>query len=177
MPELIDILTPAGIPTGETKTKAAVHRDGDWHRAAHVWLLNPQGGLLLQLRSAQKENDPSLWDISVAGHVSAGEDARASASREVAEEIGLEIAADELEWLFHLPTERSLNGGSYLDREWHEVFLLRKDVSLAALTLQASEVAAVSWETTENFRQRVAARDTTLVPHWEEYEQLLAYLA
>ena len=37
--ELVDVLTPAGDPTGMRKPKAAVHRDGDWHRAAHVWIL------------------------------------------------------------------------------------------------------------------------------------------
>jgi isopentenyl-diphosphate Delta-isomerase len=177
MPELLDLLTPAGEPTGHTKPKADVHRDGDWHRSAHVWLLNDRGELLLQLRSPHKENDPDRWDISVAGHVSAGEDARTSACREVAEEIGLEIGADELQWLFHLPVERSLNGGTYLDREWHEVFLLRKDPALADLTLQLSEVAAVRWERIEAFGQRVTARDANLVPHWEEYERLLTWLA
>ncbi|RMG72036.1 MAG: NUDIX hydrolase, partial [Bacteroidetes bacterium] len=28
--EYLDLLTPQGKPTGETKAKSAVHRDGDW---------------------------------------------------------------------------------------------------------------------------------------------------
>ena len=62
-------------PTGERKLKSEVHRDGDWHRSSHVWLLSPEGRLLLQRRSEAKVTWPGLWDVSAAGHISAGESA------------------------------------------------------------------------------------------------------
>jgi isopentenyl-diphosphate delta-isomerase len=73
--ERIDVLTPDGRPTGVTKGKSEVHRDGDWHRAAHVWIVTPSGRILLQRRSVRKENYPGFWDVSAAGHLSAGESA------------------------------------------------------------------------------------------------------
>jgi len=80
--ELIDVLTAEGAPVGIAKTKAEVHRDGDWHRAAHVWIVASDGRLLLQRRSLRKENYPSLWDVSAAGHLSAGETSKECAVRE-----------------------------------------------------------------------------------------------
>ena len=36
--ELFDVVRGDGAPTGRIKPRAAVHRDGDWHRAVHVWV-------------------------------------------------------------------------------------------------------------------------------------------
>lgn len=51
-----------------------VHRDGDYHRAVHIWIFaeNTQQ-LLLQRRADCKDSWPGLWDISSAGHISAGD--------------------------------------------------------------------------------------------------------
>ena len=37
--EMFDVRTPQGDPTGEVKERSAVHRDGDWHGTAHIWLV------------------------------------------------------------------------------------------------------------------------------------------
>ena len=172
--EMIDILSPAGQKTGQTKPKDAVHRDGDWHLAVHIWVRSRAGHWLLQRRSPQKVNDPNYWDISVAGHVAAGETALVAAQREVAEEIGLAVEADELEPLFLLKEPRILNAGTYLDREFHQVYLLRRSPSIQELTLQVEEVAEVRWFAAPQLRQWVSQRHAGLVPHWEEYDRLLA---
>jgi len=171
---MIEVLTPAGEATGRTKLKADVHRDGDWHLAVHVWVQRPDGAYLMQLRSPAKENDPNRWDISVAGHVAAGESPEVAAVREVAEEIGLHIAPDQLEPLFRLAAPRVLNLGQYLDNEWHQVYRLRTEVPLESLTLQTEEVAAVRWVAWADFVQAVARRPDDWVPHWREYERLIA---
>lgn len=55
MIEYIDVLD-----SGERKAKSDVHRDGDWHRAAHIWVITSDGRVLLQRRSPDKENYPNL---------------------------------------------------------------------------------------------------------------------
>jgi isopentenyldiphosphate isomerase len=159
--ELIDVLTPDGAPTGQRKSKAEVHRDGDWHRAAHVWIITPDGRLLLQRRSARKENYPGLWDVSAAGHLSAGETAEECAVRETFEELGLRIAADELRHLGTLRESCVLNGGAYIDNELHEIFVVRRDVDLGVLVFQDGEV-----DDAMLVRELPAEG---LVPHAEEY--------
>ncbi len=171
--EWIEVLTPAGEPAGGRKRKSEVHRDGDWHRAAHLWLLTPDGRVLLQRRSLAKENHPGLWDVSVAGHVSAGETAVEAAVREAEEEIGLALRAEELRHVATIAEESVLRGGTYIDREHHEVFVCRRELDLGALKLQEDEVDEVALVTLAEFRARVRGGDPSLVPHPGEYELLL----
>jgi isopentenyldiphosphate isomerase len=53
--ELLEVLDEAGEPTGARKARAEVHRDGDWHRAFHLWVMHPDGHVLLQRRSRAKD--------------------------------------------------------------------------------------------------------------------------
>jgi len=169
--ELIDVLDSAGKATGERKPKEDIHRDGDWHRAAHVWIITSGGLVLLQKRSTTKENWPGWWDVSAAGHCSAGESAIETAVRETAEELGLVIAAAELEHVATLRDPVVLNGGVYIDNEIHEVFIVRRDVDPAALVLQASEVDEVALV---DVRELLSRQD--VVPHGGE-QALVVQLA
>jgi isopentenyl-diphosphate delta-isomerase len=161
--ELLDLLTPDGLPTGRTKPKPEVHRDGDWHRAAHLWLIAPDRRVLLQRRSALKENWPNLWDVSVAGHISAGENAIDAAIRETQEEIGLVIAPSDLKHLGTLRWHAVLNDGAYIENEFHEVFVAIVDIDLDALVLDPVEVAEVVLVRPEEIERY------DVVPHDEEY--------
>ena len=163
--ELIDVLTSEGAPAGITKPKADVHRDGDWHRAAHVWIVTPDGRFLLQRRSLCKENYPGLWDVSAAGHLSAGETSAECAVRETFEELGLPIDARELQFLGTVRESCVLNGGTYIDNEFHDIFVVHRDIDLAALTLQDDEVdeAMLASELPAN----------GIVPHPEEYALII----
>lgn len=62
--------------------------NGVVHRVARVILLNPQGEMLIQKRSATISL-ANLWDQSAAGHVDAGEEYADAAVRELAEETGV----------------------------------------------------------------------------------------
>ena len=160
--ELIDVLSANGQPTGIRKSKLEIHRDGDWHRAAHVWIVASDGRVLVQRRSLRKENNPGLWDVSAAGHLSAGESAIEAAVRETGEEIGLVLSPNELNHLAAIPQSCVLNDGTYFDNEIHEIFLVRRDVDLRSLKLDTEEVAEVKWV-------RELRPDDTFVPHGEEY--------
>lgn len=112
-----------------------------------------------------KESWPGLWDISVAGHVHAGESSVDAAIREAHEELGLVIAASDLYFLDTLRYQVVLRP-DYVENEFHDVYLLRRDVNPASLTLDPQEVAEVRW---------VALADLArydLVPHDDEYALL-----
>jgi len=174
--ELIDVLSPDGTPTGVAKPKSALHRDGDWHLAVHVWIVTTDGQLLLQRRARVKDNHPDLWDVSCAGHVDAGETAIDAALRETAEEIGIDLSADELIPFATLRDQFVLHDGAYLDNEILEVFIVRRDIDPPALALQTSEVDEVKLVTVEEFRRLLAEDRTSFVPHYEEYEMILREL-
>ena len=70
--EFLDVLTEEGLPTGRTKRRTEVHRDGDWHRSFHLWIVKEGRYVLLQRRSQAKDLEPNKLDVAVGGHFSAG---------------------------------------------------------------------------------------------------------
>ena len=69
--------------------RSQIHAQGLLHRAVHLWLFHPDGRLLLQRRSLQKDREPGRWTSSVSGHVNAGENYDTAMHREIPEEIGI----------------------------------------------------------------------------------------
>ena len=69
--------------------RSEVHGNNLRHRAVHMLVFNRLGELFLQKRSRWKDRHPGLWDSSAAGHVDAGEEYDAAASRELREELGV----------------------------------------------------------------------------------------
>ena len=68
-----------------------IHRLGLSHRAIHVLVFRQDGQVFLQKRGLHKQENPGLWDSSVAGHVDAGETYDACCVREIKEEIGIRV--------------------------------------------------------------------------------------
>ncbi|EIJ40094.1 isopentenyldiphosphate isomerase [Galbibacter orientalis DSM 19592] len=142
MDELVDILDSEGNATGKVLLKSEAHKKGLFHPTAHVWLYTQEGKVLIQKRVADKKTFPNKWDVSVAGHISAGETAEVSAVREVQEEIGLTISEKDLE---KIGVHRSsvVHSKDVIDCEFHHIFLVELKQPLETLSLQESEVAEI----------------------------------
>lgn len=87
--ELLDIVSDADKVTGQAM-RSVVHQQGLQHRGVHVFLFNDAGQMLIQKRSADRANSPSLLDCSVSEHVKAGEGYLEAAMRGLKEEMGVE---------------------------------------------------------------------------------------
>ncbi len=133
--EPFDVITADGKPTGRVKSRAEVHRDGDWHRAIHVWVagVDDRGApfLTFQRRSPHKDTWPARYDATVGGHYRAGE-TLAETLREVEEEIGIIPDLRELRPLGVRVCANEAQPG-IVDREIQDVFLLRDDRPLETL--------------------------------------------
>jgi isopentenyldiphosphate isomerase len=140
--ELFDLCAPDGTPLGTTKPRALVHRDGDWHRSLHVWVVldGRAPELLLQRRSAGKDTWPSALDVAVTGHFRAGETLGA-ALREADEEIGLTLAPRDVVELG--VRRRADDRGDVHDHEIQTVLATRTARSLGSLRPQPDEVDAL----------------------------------
>ncbi len=143
--ELFDLCDRDGKPTGERKARSLVHRDGDWHRSFHCWVVTMVNGapaIVLQKRSALKETWAGLWDVSVAGHYSAGEGIEGGL-REMQEELGLEVTAEELIQTGQRREEVRYDNG-VIEREIQDVYFLLRDVGLDGMRSDVAEVSAVT---------------------------------
>jgi isopentenyldiphosphate isomerase len=174
--EHFDVLDAEGRATGVSKPRAEVHRDGDWHRSVHVWILNGKNELLIQRRSLNKDTNPGLWDVSAAGHLSAGEASLEAAVKEVGEELGLRVVENELEFLFTVKQQAQYPSMDVIDNEIQDVYLLTKEVPISALVVQEEEVAGLRFISIEELEQLVAERSPEFVRHDEEYRRLFALL-
>jgi 8-oxo-dGTP pyrophosphatase MutT (NUDIX family) len=137
--EIFDIYDDNGVHIG-VKPRSEVHRDGDWHCAFHCWIIHPDGYLLLQQRSADKDVCPNMLDISAAGHYCAGETMR-DGVREVEEELGIRVGFEEL---IPLGLRMScMKGENVLDRHFSDAFLYVSDRDLMDYHLQLAEVTGL----------------------------------
>lgn len=147
--ELFDICDANGEPTGQVKERSMVHRNGDFHRTVHIWIVRkrPDKGsdVLLQKRSKNKDAYPGCYDISSAGHIHAGDGFASSALRELYEELGIKAEKEELRFIgFHEGyIKDTFWGQPFVDHEISAVYLYEKPVDIEKLTLQESEVEEV----------------------------------
>ena len=142
MDEWIDVLDIEGNKTGKTCQKSVVHKKGLCHATVHIWFYSNKGKILLQQGAASKAIYPLLWDVSVAGHVNAGESLLAGAIREVKEEIGLIILENDLKKIGVVKSFKSYNSG-IIDNEFHNIFISELKEDIENLILQKEEVEAL----------------------------------
>ena len=138
--ELIDILDQYGHPTGEILPKHEVHHYGHFHASTHLWLYTKTGKVVLQLRAASKPNFPNCWDVSVAGHISAGETAKQTAVREAEEELGIMVQAEKLQYIGRFRIDYQ-HAEDYRDREFITIFACEIPDGPLHIKLQVEEVA------------------------------------
>lgn len=148
--EILDIVDDNGQPTGEVIDRVTAHREGILHRTSHVWLVRIKDGrqqVLLQKRSEEKDSYPGCYDISSAGHIPAGVDFVPSALRELKEELGVEVQAEDLVYCgqrkFHF--EEIFHGERFKDNQISNVYLLWMDREAEQFQIQKEELSEVSW--------------------------------
>ncbi|MCK0190089.1 NUDIX domain-containing protein [Arenibacter sp. F20364] len=170
MDELIDVLDADGNYTGKSIMKSEAHRKGIFHPSIHVWLYTKNGEILIQQRTKNKDTHPGLWDVSVAGHIGAGEDVINSAIREVQEEIGLAITSSELHKIgvFKYSCQHHKD---LLDCEFHHTFLCELKTPLAKLKMQETEVADLNLISIPAFKKKLNrnTHSKKYVPYDMEY--------
>jgi isopentenyl-diphosphate delta-isomerase len=172
--EYLDIWNTDGQPTGKKCLKDEAHQKGWFHPTVHIWFYTNTPSLLLQKRGFSKQTYPGFWDVSVAGHVSAGETILEGALREVKEEIGLDIKQTDLRLLdVRKNTNRFENG--IIDCEFQHVFLAKLDTDVSNLKIQEAEVDAVRLFSFEELQQCILKKqpDFTIVPADMRYYQFV----
>lgn len=174
MDELIDILDDQGNYTGKRLMKSEAHRKGLFHPTVHIWFYTKKGEILIQQRAASKETHPLMWDVSVAGHIGAGEEMLLSALREISEEIGLEVSKTDLIKVGVFKSVKK-HGDDFTDCEFHHTYICELKVALDHLIKQESEVKALTLLPLSIFTKELQENSSSkkYVPHDQLYFQTI----
>lgn len=135
--ELFDLYDCQRRPLGQTMIRGGKTPPGCYRLVVHICIFNSKGEMLIQQRQSFKDGWPNLWDISLGGSVTAGENSQQGAHRELLEELGLDADFSDL-----APALTTTFTGGFDD-----IYVLNMEPDLSELRLQESEVQAVKWAT------------------------------
>ena len=153
MEEYFDVLNSKGEYTGKTESREKCHKEGLWHKAVVVFIVNSKGQVLLQKRSSNKKMWPNMWDITAGGHVLSGEFGFQAIIRECKEEIG--ITLDKNDIMFIGATTSTNIKGDIVNNHFNESYIANKDIDINSLKLQKEEVSEAKWVDREEIINRI----------------------
>lgn len=152
--EIFDVVDDSNNPIS-TAARKRCHEEGLLHRSTHIFLFRSHRAMgatqsrlqvLLQRRSEHKKVGAGLWDVSVAEHLSAGEEYVEASVRGLREELGLRVDADALVKV----------RGPYLSKQFYEdagvmdnmftcAFAALYEVGHGRVVVDEGEVDCVEW--------------------------------
>ena len=72
--ELIDVVNENNELIGQIEERWTAYEKGLWRRTVSCWIMNKNGDILLQKRTANKRRNPNKW-AKTGGQVDSGESA------------------------------------------------------------------------------------------------------
>ena len=176
--EFIDVLDENGIKTGEILPRSEIHKKGLWHRAIVVAIINEKNEILLQQRSAKKEKNSNMWDISVAGHITSGQDSVMAATREISEEVsvslGYNVEVKDFRFMFSFRKIQKIKE-DFIEKQFYDFLVLRQSgLHENNIKMQESEVQAIKFVNVSQLNEMRS--QGLLVERNECYDALIDYL-
>lgn len=201
--ELLDIIEEDGSKTGIVRERNVAHRYGSMHATVHMWVMrrkeknaadaagksssygisanDPAGDweVLLQKRSANKDSNPGCYDISSAGHISAGNEPLPSAVREIGEELGIRAVPEDFLYVGTRikKSNKEFYGKPFIDNQLSYIYIYKGSVDTDLITLQEEEVESVEWMALDEVIRRLDDPSFPNCIYLEELDKLKAYLA
>jgi len=174
--EPIDVLDEEGNKTGEVQTLEEIHKTGEWHDIAHVWVVNSDNKLLLQKRSPHIRVSPNKWGSSAGGHVSSGETILEGAQKESQEEIGLVFDISELEYIDTFKASRVFSDDKIFARHIIHVHIIKKNILISDFDFNDDEVSEVRYANLDEIEEMITEKPEETFMHREEYKILKKFL-
>ena len=173
MEELFDVLNEKGEYTGKVESREKCHKEGLWHKAVALFIINSKGQVLLQKRSSKKKLWPNMWDITGGGHVLAGEFGFQAIIREMQEELGIELEKNDTIFIGALVSTNIK--GDIVNNHFNEFYIVNKDVDETKLKLNLEEVSEVKWMNKEEIIERINNNKNGITDKEGCWEYLVKY--
>jgi len=132
----------------------------------------------MQQRSYKKDKNAGMWDISVAGHVVAGEDSIYTVLREINEEVDINVETnlniEEFRYMFSFRKEQIIRE-YFIERQFYDFFVFRRnDLNIEKIKVQESEVEQVKFVDINELNKMIENKE--IVERDCIYKELINYL-
>ena len=154
--ELLDVLDEEGNLTGNKEDKDIIHEKGLWHREVCALIRNRKGEYLIQKRAATKKQAPNKWGMT-AGHVDAGEDFEEAMIREIREELGIEVALEELTPLAKF--KETFENETTTNNNYTRYYFYETNRKIEDYTICLEELSELKYITIEEMEEAVEKKD------------------
>lgn len=173
--EYLDIYDKNNQNTGLSKDRNLIHRDGDWHRTSHLYIINEKNKILCNKRHRLKKTYPDYWDLLFGGHVSAGETYESTIIREVKEELDLNIKLVELVHLGNFVGNQKESSTNIINREFRRAYLLIKNLEIPQINFQKSEISKIKYFSINELKSILNGAQTnfSFVPDFQYYLRII----
>ena len=167
MSELWDVYDINRKKTGKlTERGPNALKEGEYHIIVTGIIMNSKNELLISRRAKHKKN-PLMWEFTT-GSVLAGEDSREGVLREIEEELGIKLEANDAIYF------KEVRRNDY-PSDFKDLWLFKKDIDIKDLTFPDGEAIEAKWVTIEEFMNMFNNKE--IIPKIdfgvEEYEEIL----
>ena len=134
--ELLYVVDEYDMPL-EPRPRHEAIKNGHWHRAVHVWIVNDKNQVLCQKRSLLKDMGPGKWEPTVSGHLGPDDNYFTGAVREIKEETGLTVDPKDLQLL------KIYKNHDF--KEYRGIFFCKSEAELHHIQMEPDEVSEVKF--------------------------------
>lgn len=145
--EMIDIYDDNRNLTGTTLPRKTKLTDGQYMLYVYALIQDTDGRFLITQRALDKKWAPGAWEVPGGGAM-AGETSLQAISREIIEETGLDISADHAQVIYSYKNIDEKYGDNY----FADIYLVKKDFTLADISLDAREVTGMKLATLDEIK-------------------------
>lgn len=134
--EIWDVYDRYGNCQNRTVKRGDCLQDEDYHLLVQIWIKNSEGEYLIQKRANTVKDHPGQW-ATTAGHVLSGENSLDGATRELFEELGIQVIPDDLRQVHQVLYKKAIA----------HVWFLERNIDDDEISIQPEEVSETMWAT------------------------------
>lgn len=138
--ETWDLYDKDRIKLDKTMIRGNKIPEGCFHLVVESIIVNSSNQILIQKRHPEKKGWPGKWEFSCGGSATIGDSSLEAITREIKEEIGIDLNSKNVKDIVYNSFEQS----------HYDFYFIKQDVDINDVVMQESEVVNVMWTTFEN---------------------------